>query len=95
MATTLALLHLDLAVPQAQSLKDKRRIVKGFKDRMSHRFNVSIAEVGGLDLHRRATLAIAMVGNDRAYIESKIQNICNAATTHRDMIVIEQDIEWL
>ncbi len=95
MATTLALLHLDLAVPQANSLKDKRRIVKGFKDRVSHRFNVSIAEVGGLDLHRRATLAIAMVGNDRTYIESKIQKICNAATMHRDMIVIEQDIEWL
>lgn len=95
MSTTLALLHLELAIPQARSLKDKRRAVKGFKDRISHRFNVSVAEVGGLDLHRRATLAIAMVGSDRSYVESKLQHICNAAATHRDMMVIEQDIEWL
>ncbi|NBB94497.1 MAG: DUF503 family protein [Planctomycetes bacterium] len=95
MTTTLALLQLDLAVPQANSLKDKRRIVKGFKDRLAHRFNVSVAEVDGLDTHRRAALAIAMVGNDRRYVESKIQKICNAATQHRDMMVIEQNIEWL
>jgi hypothetical protein len=95
MATILALLHLDLVIPQANSLKDKRRIVKGFKDRLAHQFNVSVAEVEGLDLHRRATLAVAMVSNDRRYLESKIQKICNAAAQHRDMILVEQDIEWM
>ena len=45
MTTTLGMMHIDLHVPQAGSLKDKRRIVKGFKDRVASRFNVSVAEV--------------------------------------------------
>ncbi len=91
----LGLMHLELHVPQANSLKDKRRIIKGFKDRLGCRYNVSVAEVGGLDTHRRATLAVAMVGNDRRYVEGALQKIQNMAATHRDMILVEQDIEWL
>ncbi len=95
MSETLAILHLELHVPQANSLKDKRRIVKGFKDRTRSRHNVSVAEVGGHETHRRATLAIAMIGNDRHYVETALQKILNAAATHRDMVLTEQEIEWL
>ena len=95
MATTVGLMHLELTVPQAGNLKDKRRIVKGFKDRLTNRFNVSVAEVGGQEEYRRTTLALVMVGNDRRYIEGKLQKILNMGTTHRDMILVEQNIEWL
>jgi hypothetical protein len=95
MATQLAVLHLDLHVPQANSLKDKRRIVKSFKDRIAARFNVSVAEVADHDLHRRATVAVAMVSNERRPIESIMQKIINMANTHRDMLLIEQQVEWL
>ncbi len=95
MSTTVGLLHLTLHVAQARSLKDKRRVVKGFKDRMAHRYNISIAEVGGLDTHRTCELAVAMVGNDRRYVEGALQKIINAAGAHRDMILVGQDIEWL
>jgi len=95
MATNLGVLHLELRVPQANSLKDKRRSVKGFKDRIRHRFNVSVAEVGGLDSYRTAVLAVAMVSNDRRYIEGVLQQIVNAAAAHRDMILVEQTIEWM
>jgi len=95
MATTLALLHLDVQIYQAMSLKDKRRVLKSFKDRVAHRFNVSIAEVDGLDLHRSATLAVAAVGNDRRRIESILQRIVNAAGAHRDMVLVDHDVEWL
>ena len=69
MATIVGLVHLDLYVAEATSLKDKRRVVKSFKDRLSHRHNVSVAEVGDQDNHRRAVLAVAMVANDRRYVE--------------------------
>ena len=95
MATTVGLMHLELTVPQAGNLKDKRRIVKGFKDRLMNRFNVSVAEVGGQETHRRTDLAVAMVGNDRQYIAGALQKILNMAATHRDMILVEQNIEWL
>lgn len=95
MATNVGVLHLTMSVPGANSLKDKRRQVKGFKDRLSNRFNVSVAEVGSLEVYRTAELAVAMVGNDRRYIEGALQQIINAAASHREMILVEEQIEWM
>jgi hypothetical protein len=95
MATTLGLLHLEFHVMQAASLKDKRRLVKGFKDHVASRFNVSIAEVDAQDNRRRAVLAVAMVGSDRRYVEGALQRIANAAGGHRDMILAYSQTEWL
>jgi len=95
MATTVGLLHLEFHVAQATSLKDKRRILKSFKDRLRQQYNVSVAEVDGLDRHRRAVLAVAIVGNDKRYLQGALQKIINSASAHRDMILIEQDVAWL
>jgi len=95
MATNVGLVHLRLNVAQATSLKDKRRIVKGFKDRIRHKHNVSISEVGDLDSHRSSVLAVVMASNDRRYAESVLQKIINSAASHRDMILVDHDIEWL
>lgn len=95
MSTTVGLLHLRLHIPQAASLKDKRQSVKSFKDRVANRFNVSVAEVDSQDNHKLAVLAVAMVGNDRRYIEGALQQIVNAAAAHREMILAEHRIEWL
>lgn len=95
MSTTLGLLHLEFRVAQAANLKDKRRFVKGFKDRLSARFNVSVAEVESQDNHQHAVLAVAMVGSDRQYVEGALQRIVNLATMHRDMLLLEARTEWL
>jgi uncharacterized protein YlxP (DUF503 family) len=95
MATVVGLLHLRLHIAQAQSLKDKRRVIKGFKDRLVHGHNVSVAEVAGLDDRRQAVLAIAMVSNDRRYVEGALQQIIRDASMHRDMILMSQELEWL
>lgn len=57
-------LELQLLVRGSQSLKDKRRVVKSLKDRIRHRFAVSIAEVDSLDSRERAVLGVALVSND-------------------------------
>ena len=95
MATTVGLLHLKLHVPEARSLKDKRRFVKGFKDRVANRFNVSVAEVEATDSHSRAVLAVAMVGGDRRYVEGALQRVQNLAAGHRHMILLDAETEWL
>ena len=94
MKTSLGLLHLEFHIHQADSLKDKRRMVKSFKDRVANRFNVSISEVDAQDNRHRAVLAIAMVGNDSAYIAGALQQIVNAAANHRDMILTTNETEW-
>ena len=93
MATNVGVLHLDVLVGDAMSLKDKRRVIKGFKDRVRVRHNVSVAEVGHANSRRRAVLAVAMVANEGRYIQGALQQIANAAEARRDMQVVASDIE--
>ncbi len=95
MATKVGLLHLELMVGDAMTLKDKRRVVKSFKDRIANRFNVSIAEVDHLDSIRRCLLAVVMVSNDSRYIEGALQQIVNAATGHPGWFLVDYELEQL
>ena len=95
MATSLGVLHLDVMVNDAASLKDKRRVIKSFRDRTRARHNVSVAEVGAQDSIRRAVLAVAMVGSDSRYVQGALQQVVNAAEKHRGMYVVSSDIELL
>jgi len=95
MATIVALLHLEFRLPAASNLKDKRRWVKGFKDRLGHHWNVSVAEISALDDRNRAVLAAAIVANDRRYLQGAMQKIVNTANMHRDMVLMNHEIEWL
>jgi uncharacterized protein YlxP (DUF503 family) len=52
---------VELHLPEARSLKDKRRIVKGLLERLHQRHRVSIAETDHHDLHQRAELVLAAV----------------------------------
>ena len=50
----IALLQATLSIPEAHSLKDKRRVIKSLKDRITNQMNVSVAEVGQQDVWNRA-----------------------------------------
>ena len=69
------ILQVEISIPDAMSLKDKRQVVKSLKDRIAHGHNVSIAEVGALDEHRRCILGIAMVSNDKRYVEGAMSKL--------------------
>ena len=68
-------LRVELAIFEALSLKDKRRVVKGLKDRLSHKFNVSVSEVDALDARQRAVLGIAMVSNEARFVQSCLDKV--------------------
>ncbi len=95
MATTVGLVHLVMTIPGATSLKEKRRAIKSFKDRVLAKFPVALAEVDSLDEHRRAVLALAAVGNDRRHVESLLDTIIHAAGTDRRLLLAETTMEWL
>jgi len=61
---SIQLLTIELVIPHAQSLKDKRRVLRGVKDRLRKRFNVAVAEVAYQDKWQRAVLAITMLVGD-------------------------------
>lgn len=72
MVVATALLHLHL--PQSQSLKDKRRIVKSILARLQHEFTLSASEVADQDLWQLATLGLAYVSGDSSHANSVISH---------------------
>jgi len=66
---------IDIHIPHANSLKDKRKVMKSMRQKIKNKFNVSISELENLDLHRRSSLGIAMVGNDKVYLEQNLDKI--------------------
>ena len=60
-------LALDLLVGDVHSLKEKRSVVRPIVAELRKRYDVSAAEAGHLDLHRRALLGVAVVAADRAH----------------------------
>ena len=65
----------ELHLPACQSLKDKRAVLKSLKDRLHHRFNVSVAETAHQDLWQRAELSAAVVSTDRRHAESVLREV--------------------
>jgi uncharacterized protein YlxP (DUF503 family) len=59
------------------SLKQKRSIVKSVIGRLQSRFNVSISEIDHNDSKEIATLGIAVVGNDKSFIESQLESVAH------------------
>jgi uncharacterized protein YlxP (DUF503 family) len=92
---TIGVLQLELEVIDAMSLKDKRRVVKSIKDRIAHGHNVSIAEVGALDEHRRSILGIAMVSNDRRYVEGALSKLVDFVKMVPQVSIMDYQIELL
>ena len=65
-------LKITLAIPGANSLKSKRKVVKSLIERTRNRFNVSIAEVGDNDVYGRALIGMSAVGNDQSFVNSML-----------------------
>ena len=89
------MLQLELSVTDAMSLKDKRRVIKSLKDRIAHGHNVSIAEVGALDEHRRSILGIAMVGNEKGYVEGSLSKLVDFVRMVPQVSLTDYQIELL
>ncbi len=68
---------IDVYIFDSRSLKTKRGILQKTIKRTQNRFNISIAEVGENDSLKRGRIGFSVVGNDRGYINSKIDKILN------------------
>jgi len=66
---------MELFFAGACSLKEKRRMVKPLVERLRRRFNVSVAEVAGLDAWQRSTLAVALVGAQQGRVAETLAGI--------------------
>jgi uncharacterized protein YlxP (DUF503 family) len=91
----IGVLQLELSITDAMSLKDKRRVVLSLKDRIAHGHNVSIAEVGAMDEHRRSILGVAMVSNDARYVEGALSKLVDFVRAVPQVSLTDYRIEML
>lgn len=84
MIMVLGILQFDLVIPGAESLKDKRRVVRSLKDRLHREHMVSIAEVGLQDTLNVARLGLALVGTQGAIVGQTLDKIVSKLTSHPD-----------
>ena len=61
-------LEFDILLGDVHSLKQKRSVVRPIVAELQRRLSVSAAETGGLDLHRRAGIGVAVVAADRTHV---------------------------
>ncbi len=88
-------LTIRIVIPDAQSLKDKRRVLKGLKDRIRNGFNVSVSEIDATELWQRATLAVAMAGDDRRYINGALSDLINFVRFQPGSQLVDYELEFL
>ena len=82
-----------LRIPGKASLKEKRRVVKGVVTRLQNTFNASVAEVGANDTHQRAEIGLALVGNDRRQINSKLDKALNFVEAMQVAEIMDSETE--
>ena len=77
---------MTLRIPGCRSLKEKRKVVKSMVGRIRNHFNVSAAEVGANDIHQRAEIGLALLGNSGRLVNAKVDKLINMA---HDMALAE------
>ena len=86
-------LTIELAILEARTLKDKRRVIKGFKDRLRNRFNVSVAEVGFGDAPKRFRLGVVMVSKETRPLHSQLDKIVDLVRRTGGLTLIDYQRE--
>lgn len=92
---TIGVLHMDFIIPGAQSLKDKRRVLKSLKERLGNRFNCSVAETEYQELWQRGRLTVCVVSNDSRHANTQLNEIARFAGADRGAVLADYRIEML
>jgi len=84
---------IELRLHDNRSLKGKRKIVRSMVDKVKHKFNVAIAEIGSNDKWQKIELGISTVGNDRRHIDSSLANVLSFLDSFYLAEIVDSKIE--
>lgn len=74
----IAKLTVEISIPHAQSIKDRRQVLRSLKDKLRHGFNVGVAELDDANLWNRATLGLVAISGSSAYLAGQMQELDDA-----------------
>ena len=84
-----------LFIPESNSLKAKRQVIKSIANRLKNRFNISIAEVDALDAHQEVVLGIVTVSNDARHVNRVLSYVVNFIEDSALAVLTDYQIEML
>jgi uncharacterized protein YlxP (DUF503 family) len=87
--------EVDIRIPDAHSLKDRRQVVTSILAVARERFHVSAADVGGQETWQRATLAFAVAASDPHVAESTVDEIDRYLWSRAEIEVLQGTLHWL
>ncbi|HEX2441353.1 MAG TPA: DUF503 domain-containing protein [Methylomirabilota bacterium] len=90
-----ALGMVELHLPDVESLKGKRHVLRGLKEKVRALFECSVAEVDHQDSWQRATLAVAYVSGDARHANAVVSKAMDFIEDHVEGRVIETFVEIL
>ena len=73
----IGLLTLEIYIPDARSLKDKRQVLRSLKDRLRQRFNIAIAELDGQETWQRSVVGVVTISADQRHLEDSLEKVAN------------------
>ena len=95
MQMIIGVITLDIHLLSCSSLKEKRIIIKGLKDKIRHKFNVSIAEVDFQNKWQRALIGIVHVGNEYKFIEKNLNSIFHLIDINNQLEILNHSYEFI
>lgn len=87
-------LTLEIHLPYAHSLKEKRAVLRKVRDRLRSRFNVAVSEMDAQDVWQRATLGIVSISDSRSLLESVFQQVLRESENILGDDVARHEIEF-
>ncbi len=90
-----AAMTIELRIEHAQSLKDRRQVVRSLKEKLSHGFNISVAEMDEAVTWQSATLGVAAISASRDYLSGLMRQVEDAVNRiANDLGANTVDIWW-
>jgi uncharacterized protein len=87
------LLTLELHIPDAQSLKDKRQVLRSLKDQLRREFNVAVAELEHHDAWQRSVIGVVTLSNEEKHVREMLQKVLDRADEILGSFLIGQRFE--
>jgi len=89
----IGLLTLEIYIPEAHSLKDKRQVLRSLKDRLRGKFNVAVAELEGQDSWQRSVVGVVSLSNSNSHLEQSLRNVLEDSERLLGRDLIGHDLE--
>jgi uncharacterized protein YlxP (DUF503 family) len=87
------LLTLELHIADAQSLKDKRQVLRSLKDKLRREFNVAVAELDHHDVWQRSVVGIVTLSNEEKHVKEMLDKVLDAADRMLGSTLVNQSFE--